>query len=206
MTLMLTASGVAFSLGRPRAADVNLDDIAYHLSGINRFNHATSRCYSVAEHSLLVSEICERDLGITDPAALLAALMHDAHEAYLGDILHPVKQLLGEKLQVLEWSLEQAVQQRYGLLTANRAYHTQIKLADLMALATERRDLMHGHPAAWAVLNGIEPVTWIDLRDREGMDDDDWCRAFKARFSELNYARALRMGQNPESAEAGAAQ
>jgi hypothetical protein len=201
MSWMLTASGVAFSLSRPHVPDINLGDVAYHLAGINRFCGAAKRRYSVAEHSLLVAEICERDLGMTDPVGLLAALMHDAHEAYMGDINTMVKLLLGEQLQVLEWSLELAVQQRYGLRTASRAYHDAIKRADRMALATEKRDLMPPSPAPWAVLTGIEPITWIDLREREGMDDDDWCRAFKARFNELNYARALRMGKDPESAD-----
>ena len=197
MSWLLTASGVPFSIGRANAVDVNLTDVAHHLALINRFCGATTRPYSVAEHSLLVAEICERDFGMTDPSGLLAALMHDAHEAYFGDISTPVKHHLGEEARVLEWSLERAVQDRYGLRTPNVGYRDLIRRADLMALATERRDLMNPNPTPWAVLQGIDPVSWIDLRQRDGMDWTDWREAFKARFGELNLARAVRAGANP---------
>jgi len=196
MSWILTATGVPFRIGRAHAADVKLADVAHHLALINRFCGAASRPYSVAEHSLLVAEICERELGMSDPSGLLAALMHDAHEAYFGDISTPVKQHLGEEARVLEWSLERAVQERYGLRTANAGYHDQLRRADRMALATERRDLMPAHPTPWAVLHGIEPVGWIDLRQRAGMGWQDWRDAFMARFHELNLARAIRAGAN----------
>jgi hypothetical protein len=194
MTWMLTATATAFELGRPRAGDVKLDDIAHHLSLINRFNGATSRPYSVAEHSLLVAEIFERHLGMHNPVARMAALMHDAHEAYLGDLISPVKRHLGEECRVLEASLERAVQERYGLRTAAAAYRQQIRDADLIALATERRDLMPPTHRPWAALDGIEPVEWINLNDQAQFTWQDWRRTFTDLFNELNFARALQMG------------
>jgi 5'-deoxynucleotidase YfbR-like HD superfamily hydrolase len=195
MTWMLTATGTAFELGRPRKDDVQLDDIAHHLALINRFNGATTRPYSVAEHSLLVAEIFERQLGMANPVARLAALMHDAHECYLGDITTPVKRHLGEECHVLEASLERTVQERYGLRTAAAAYRHQIRDADLIALATERRDLMPPTHRAWAVLEGIEPVEWINLNDQAQFTWQDWRRTFTDLFNELNYERVELMGQ-----------
>jgi hypothetical protein len=195
MTWMLTATGTAFELGRPHKDAVQLDDIAHHLSLINRFNGATPRPYSVAEHSLLVAEIFERQLGMTNPVARLAALLHDAHEAYLGDLISPVKGHLGAESRVLEASLERAVQERYGLRTAAAAYRQQIRDADLIALATERRDLMPPHPGHWPVLDGIEPVEWINLNDQAQFTWQDWRRTFTDLFNELNFARAEQMGR-----------
>lgn len=191
MTWMLTASGRAFDLGRPRAEDITVTDIAHHLALINRFNGATLRPYSVAEHSLFVAEIAERELGLRDPFGVLAALLHDAHEAYLGDIIQPVRAHV--QCSVLEHSLERAVRERYGLVTAAAAYRDAIRRADLIALATERRDLMPPHAGTWEILRDVQPVEWIDLDDRDGMDWTDWRSAFSARFAELNMARVELM-------------
>lgn len=112
MTWMLTAGGRAFDLGRPRADDITVTDIAHHLALINRFNGATLRPYSVAEHSLFVAEIAERELGLRDPFGLMAALLHDAHEAYLGDMTYPVQWALNRLLPGFNnaWSqMKQAV-------------------------------------------------------------------------------------------------
>lgn len=186
---MITSSGLVFDLAHPAPGDVHIDDIVTHLARIRRFNGATRRPYCVAEHSLLVAEICERELAIHSPHALMAALLHDAHEAYLGDITAPVKLLAGEALAALEGRLERVVQQRYGIQTAATAWHQAIRRADLIALATERRDLLPDHPQRWAVLTGIEPVQWIDLMERDGMDEDDWAIAFQHRFEQLQAGR-----------------
>lgn len=67
--------------------DVCIEDIAHHLSGINRFTGATPIPYNVAQHSVLVA----RYFDYSSPRLQLAALLHDASEAYLNDIASPVK-------------------------------------------------------------------------------------------------------------------
>jgi uncharacterized protein len=198
MNWMLTAHGRPFNLGSPRADEIWLEDIAHQLAMINRFNGATTRPYSVAEHCILVSQILETELGVTDPHAQLAALMHDAHEIYFGDVISPVKHYMGEGAQVLEWSLMAKVQERYGLKTANRAHHDEIRRADLIALATERRDLMHPLAPPFPVLAGIDPVGWADLTSpsRATQTWQQWRAAFTARFTELNTRRAQLIGAN----------
>lgn len=202
MTWMLTATGKAFSLGRPHAGDVTITDISHHLALINRFNGATRRPYSVAEHSLFVAEIAEREFALRDPFAVMAALMHDAHEAYLGDIIAPAKAHIA--CDVFESSLARIVQDRYGLRVATAAHRDVIRRADLIALATERRDLMPSHPEPWPVLRDVRPVEWIHLDDRDGRNWTDWRSAFAERFHALNLARAHVMASGRGNTKATA--
>ena len=94
--VVCTSSGLRFDLVSPRAEQVRLADIARHLSRINRFNGGTGPLpWSVAAHSLLVADVVERTIGgRCDPQLKLAALLHDAHEAYIGDLITPVKAMM----------------------------------------------------------------------------------------------------------------
>lgn len=189
---ILTCAGRPHAVLDPQWDQISIDEIAHALATSTRFNGHASRPYSIAEHSLLVAEICERDLGVRDPAGLLAALLHDASEAYLGDLASPVKWQL-PRYQQLEAEHEHAVAKRFGLRTAFAAFHQQIRRADLVALATERRDLMPPHHQAWEALDGIAPITWDQL-NRSGRETCDWMHwrgCFRDRFDELQFARGL---------------
>jgi len=186
MTWMLTATGATLDLRHPQAADVSTLDIAHSLALTNRFTGHTSRPYSVAEHSLLVEEIMAREYGPLPPAALLAGLVHDAHEAYLGDISTPLKQALGAwKLEDIEGPLWHAVQYHFGTTTASRDYASIIKRCDLMALAMERRDLLPPGGPQWALLRDVTACDWVKLNQRAGLDWTDWRQAFIDRVSAL---------------------
>lgn len=180
--ISVTRSGLAFNLGRPRPEDVRLEDIAHQLAAIHRWCGATLRPVSVAEHSLFVAEILERQVpGITQ-GVLLAALLHDAHEAYTGDILATLKPELGESYHALEGGVQRAIELHFGCAQDAALHHGTIKLADHIAAATEARDLLALGPGrdaalAHAARRGAKPVEWIDLRDRDGMDAGDWARA-----------------------------
>lgn len=85
-----TTSGVAFDLLDPRAEDVRLADIAHALSRINRFSgHTHGEPYSVAHHSMLVADLLASWGAPVE--VVLEGLLHDAPEAYYGDITSPVK-------------------------------------------------------------------------------------------------------------------
>jgi hypothetical protein len=183
MSFMVTASGHVYQHGRPNRA-VLLEDIAHHLAQINRFTGACRRPYSVAEHSLLVSEIAERELGLPRMGQL-AALLHDAHEAFIGDLNSPLKAHLGEPWRAMEHAEQRYVMERLNCWGAFQQHADAIRRADLMALATERRDLMPDDGSRWPVLDGIEPVGWVRLQEREGMDWSDWRGAFLDRHAEL---------------------
>lgn len=81
------ASGQLIDLNRPENCVININDIAHALANINRFNGHLCHQITVARHSVYVSDLVPEPLR-------LAALLHDAHEAYLGDIVRPVKSFL----------------------------------------------------------------------------------------------------------------
>lgn len=193
MTWMLTATGRRFDLAEPNAGEVAPIDIAWALAQINRFTGHTLRPYSVAEHSLLVCEIAERDLKL-DARGLFAALVHDAHEAYCGDLCSPAKWAIGKPWADFEGHIESTVHTALGTHVSSHMYAAEIKRADLIALATEKRDLMpsnHAGALHWPVLNGIKPAPWADLRAewRCRHTWEDWRDAWLDHYHHLNAAR-----------------
>jgi len=135
------------NLTAPKPCDINILDIAHALARVNRFNGHTSESYSVAQHSVLVAQNVPEEHK-------LSALLHDASEAYLGDISTPLKQLLPD-YKALEHKWQHAIAQAFGL---PGIMHVCIKQADLRALATEKRDLFPGASAdTWHALDGAKP-------------------------------------------------
>ncbi len=192
MTWMITATGREHHLVGGGAAFNVLDiaEITHALSLINRFTGHTKRPYSVAEHSLLVAELAELDGA--SPVVQLAALMHDAHEAYTGDVSSPVKWAIGEPWDAFESTQAALVQRQFGLRTATMSSRAQIRHWDLVALATERRDLtayLPGISAPWAILDTpgkeILPSTQHRLNTPGRGDWEMWRTRFTARFEQL---------------------
>lgn len=192
-TTMLTAHGARVDLALPALhhGEITLSVIAHHLAQINRFTGAARRPYSVAEHSLLVADIADRELRL-DVHGQFAALLHDAHEAFVGDASTPMKHALGGAWHLVEEAWQRATLRAFGVLTPSAAYRSAIKRADLMALAIERRDLM---PAGdeWPILHGVPVLDYLDVRGRERMTWADWRDAFSARADELDYARTTAL-------------
>ncbi|WP_043309536.1 phosphohydrolase [Pseudomonas sp. ML96] len=155
MSWILTRSGRKFDLAAPTPDMVDPADIAHSLSMQCRFNGHTNRFYSVAQHCCLVSNLVPAEHQ-------LAALLHDATEAYVGDLVRPLKQGMREfyEAQSLE-SLYDAVERRVWIAICFRFdldphLPDCVKHADLVALATEKRDLMPEHPEPWPCLDGIQ--------------------------------------------------
>lgn len=156
MTWMQTLTGEVFDLqalangGDP--GPTLIQDIAGSLAKLCRFNGHTTRFYSVAEHSILVSiEFRGRFAGPpVTPASILAALLHDAHEAYIGDTIRPMKQL-GVKAPIAEERLDQLIFERLGVPFPDLETRNRIKEADLAVLTAERRDLMGPCDREWAM-------------------------------------------------------
>lgn len=191
MTFILTATGRSVDLRHPHGDDINADDIAHALSQINRFTGHCRRPYSVAEHSLLVCEISERELGL-DVHGRLAALMHDAHEAYCGDLHTPGKRAVGDQWYDFEGRLMLAVRRKFALFVAAGFNGPAIHKADLMALAIERRDLLPTGGLAWPCLEDVPALGYFDLNapERCAMTWADWRRAFSDKLAELEFERA----------------
>lgn len=143
-----TATGRKFSPLKPRAADVFLYDIAHALSHQCRFSGHTREHYSVAEHSVRVSELLER--WGESPEIQLWGLLHDASEAYLVDLPSPLKQgPFGEQYRNAERRVMEAICERWLLSPEEPEV---VRRADLVMLATEIRDLMPPDMDPWSEL------------------------------------------------------
>lgn len=154
---MLTQSGVQFCLSDPSAKLVRIEDIAHALSCIPRFNGQTKNprhVLSVAQHSI---EVMLRipaffPAGEQIHGVQFAALLHDAHEAYTGDISTPVAKVLGAvKVSWLKARIQAAIHGAFGFpWPLPVAFTSAIKQADLDALFTERQDYMEHDNLPWS--------------------------------------------------------
>ena len=110
-------SGRRLDLLDPTPVDIELDDIAHGLAFVARWNGQTHGDwpYSVAEHSLLVENIIPRLAPRTEPRWRLAALLHDAPEYVIGDMISPVKAAVGPGYKELDIRLTAAIHIRFGL-------------------------------------------------------------------------------------------
>ncbi len=135
---MQTYGGGAFYLYDPQPAEVNVEDIAHALSLTCRYSGHTREFYLVAHHACLVAKWMEED-GY-DPVECYAALHHDSAEAYTGDITPQLKDILGT-FRSLEHDVEVAIDIYFGIKREDEL-RDYIKRYDLIALATERRDLL----------------------------------------------------------------
>ena len=112
-------SGRRLDLLDPTALDIEIEDIAHGLSFVARWNGQTHGDfpYSVAEHSLLVEQIYSKLYKNPEKKWCLAALLHDAPEYVIGDMISPVKSAIGSDYQSLENRLSSAINLRFGLPT-----------------------------------------------------------------------------------------
>ena len=137
-------SGRRLDLLNPSPMDVEIIDIAYGLARVSRWNGQTKGKFplSVAQHSVLVERLVTRNSPNLDRRWRLAALLHDAPEYVIGDMITPFKYALGGIYRDIESRLEEAVHIRFGLPaqlpdTINRT----IKRADQMAAWLEATQL-----------------------------------------------------------------
>jgi len=165
-----TYSGRRFTPTNPNPDAIVIQDIAHALSMQCRFSGHVKKFYSVAQHSVLVSYICNHEDA-------LWGLMHDATEAYLVDVPRPLKRS-GQFDAYLEFErvMQLAVCKRFDLPEKEPP---SVKLADTLLLATEARDLMSPLRTDW--VQPVEPLPFkIDpLGPREAKD------LFMKRFFEL---------------------
>ena len=178
---ILTRSGKQFSFTTPSPDAVVLEDVAYALAAINRFTGHTVYPYSVAQHSVAVS----RYLELTGAAlqVQLAGLLHDAHEAYFGDIAAPLKAFLGVGAQ--EDRIQAVVGQAFDL-SMDMLKHPLVKQADLVALAVERDILMPQDVETWSILSTVtDEMKMLMPKPREATSVAESAQAFIARYEQI---------------------
>lgn len=182
-------SGRRLDLLDPSPVDVEIEDIAHGLARVARWNGQTlgDHAFSVAQHSMLVEQIVARIAKQPTPALLLTALLHDAPEYVIGDMISPVKQAIGDGgYRAVEDRLQTAINLRFGL-AGNTAPKTKkiIKEADFISAFYESTRL--------AGFKEQEAITYFGRPTKmspdglllEPMTTNQAQAAFMARFEEL---------------------
>lgn len=167
---VLTVSGVLVDLYNPTLIQIRWDDVGHALGALARFNGHTRCFYSVAEHSVRVSRR-------VPPEDALWGLIHDAAEAYIGDIVSPVKALCPE-LHVIERGLLDVMCRMLGLPLEMPA---SVVESDARMLATEARDLLIGD-TSWCK---AQPYFDEIVRPGWTLDPVEAGEAWMQRFEEL---------------------
>ncbi len=145
---MQTFTGRAFYPLDPHVDDIHPHDIAHALSLLCRYGGHVDRFMSVAEHCVLMSHA-------VSPTNALWALLHDATEAYLGDMIRPLKRQM-PAYRDAEDRVMAVVCDRFGL---DPVMPAEVRDADLRILRDERDVLMRSHPPRpWAAIEGLPPL------------------------------------------------
>lgn len=150
-------SGRRLDLLDPSPVDIEIEDIAHGLSRVARWNGQTigELPFTVAQHSLLVVDFCEAARPEWPAKWRLAALLHDAPEFVIGDMISPFKSALGEGYRTIERRLQTAVHLRFGLPAAlPDAVARTIKKADRASAFFEATQLAGFSPAEARTLFG----------------------------------------------------
>ena len=147
-----TYAGIQFDLLNPKPEDIHIADIAHALSQQCRYNGHCDSFYSVAQHSVLVSQV-------VPPGLAVRALLHDAAEAYVGDIVRAVKRLpwLRASWEAFESTIQDVICESFGI-EAEMA--PEIKEADDRMALTEMRDLFRHEFPPSLVRDGLLPYAF----------------------------------------------
>lgn len=181
-----TYTGRFYDYDDPQPEQIAIEDIAHSLSQVSRFGGHTATFYSVAEHCVLVSRLLETGSA---RRYQLPGLLHDAHEAYLGDLPTPLKSALGDEWTTLAFAADTAI----GLAFEVDPYDFNagpVKWADAVALRLEAHKLKfsRGEHPEW-------DVAW----EQHGLSDV----ALLAPALSLGDVEGLRLGLDPRAAEVG---
>lgn len=175
MSWILTKTGKQFFFDDIENNEIDIEDIAHSLARQCRFNGHTSMFYSVARHSIVM---CKQMLLMGKNDLALLALMHDATEAYVGDMVKPLKNLLPE-FEVYE----QKIWNRISTVFDLPPMHSDIKQLDLAMLSIERDYYLPDHPAEWECLPSKDNWQWPlldvgELNSHPAHDTRDFLRLF----------------------------
>lgn len=167
-TCISTANGDFFDYLSPETHDFDIDVIAHALSNICRYGGHSKRFYSVAEHSVLVSRVVPKRLQ-------LCGLLHDASEAYCGDVASPLKRLIPEYRKI-EDRVQAAIANRFDIPFP---FPEDIHLADKAVYLAEREQITDGTDAIW--YTDMKPAKVLVA----GMPPKDAKNFFLTRYKEL---------------------
>jgi uncharacterized protein len=180
--LITTVTGLYVNPLDLKPEQVRVEDIAHSLSNLCRYTGHTREFYSVAQHSVYVSQLVPAYLA-------LAALFHDAQEYVLNDVSRPIKYdpYYGKAIRGAQKRAEAVIQEALHIHWLEQAEHDIIKDADNTMLATERDQLLpEPERAKWDIVEGI-PRADITIRPWSPREAR---RRFMARYEEVYVANA----------------
>jgi 5'-deoxynucleotidase YfbR-like HD superfamily hydrolase len=182
-------SGRRLDLLDPSPLDVEIDDIAHGLARVARWNGQTKgdHAFTVAEHCVLVDDICTRFRPGWPARWRLAALLHDAPEYVIGDMISPFKAALGIDYKAFEHRLAAAIHMRFGLpAELPQTVEDLIKRADRASAFFEATQIAGFSDEEAAEIfsrpRGLTPITIEPLSTKKAQ------ARFLARFKELTEA------------------
>lgn len=187
-------SGRRLDLLDPSPLDVELSDIAHGLARVARWNGQTSgnHAFSVAQHSLAVEDIFRR-LNTANPDDCLMALLHDAPEYVIGDMISPFKSVVGGGYKTVEKRLEAAVHLRFGLPPhPSRELKDKIKKADTIAAYFEATCLAGFTPTEAQKFFGQPRGITREMLPMEPLPAVEAQRLFCERFEAIEALRSAR--------------
>ncbi|WP_421594707.1 YfbR-like 5'-deoxynucleotidase [Shinella sp. M27] len=185
-------SGRRLDLLNPSPLDIELSDIAHGLARVARWNGQTNgeHAFSVAQHSLIVEAIFRRQNRCNADECLIA-LLHDAPEYVIGDMISPFKAVVGGGYKTVEKRLETAVHLRFGLPPSMpTTLKAKIKKADQVAAFFEATELAgFSHAEAVKFFGAPRGIT-LDMIDISPVPTAEAQRRFAERFETLERERA----------------
>ncbi len=159
-------SGRRLNILDPSPLDIEIRDIAHGLARVARWNGQTTGDwpFSVAQHSLLVEALMPAVVGASAPSTNLAALLHDAPEYVVGDLISPFKAAIGESYRTVEHRLEAAILLRFSIPPDP---------AGIRKAAIKAADRIAAHLEATARA-GFTPAEADTIFGPPGIDPDDY--------------------------------
>nr|WP_029618419.1 HD family hydrolase [Pseudorhizobium marinum] len=184
-------SGRRLDLLDPSPLDVEISDIAHGLARVARWNGQTrgDHAFSVAQHCLVVEEVFRRS-NEADAQCLMMALLHDAPEYVIGDMISPFKSVVGGGYKAVEHRLEAAIHLRFGLPAhASRETKARIKKADTVAAFFEATVLAGFSTQEAQKFFGQPRGITVDMLPLQPMPALEAQSLFLQRFAELDAGR-----------------
>lgn len=156
-TSIKTVTGEYLDLVNPKPESINIRSIGMSLSKICRYGGQCPEFYSVAEHCFHCVDLAYDD-GV-DSEALKAIFLHDAAEAYIGDMVRPLKLLLPE-FGVIEKRIEAAIEQKFNVSFSK--YESEIKTYDRLLLKAEKMMIWPNDGSQWEGFDEI-PLRFVKM-------------------------------------------
>ncbi|RDE78339.1 phosphohydrolase [Haemophilus parainfluenzae] len=186
MSIFITHGNRLIDFANPQNSDIHIDDIIHHLAMIPRFGGKLDVHYSVLDHSVFAGTIAKTCLKVDDMTAF-AVLMHDAQEAFLGDVTSPLKQLLPDYKKI-EKAFEMVIRDKFKI-RIKAEMEIVVKTADILALKAEKQAFIQTPAELAEHWRFLDKFPTVPISPREYINSK---ALFKDAFN--YYNKALNLG------------